>query len=589
MASELEKLLVKLEADTSGLRRALQNAENGVGQYEQKTERTLGRVEGRWRANAGQIGNHVKTIVAAYASVAAAQASISAASDVSAVANMVGLTTERYQEMRFAALQSGVAHETFGEALKKFNENLGQLRTNTGPLRDWMRQFAPDTMRALQATTSLESAFNVMSDAVARLGTAGERAEMTQAAFGQRNDELVLSLSRGSSAFNLIAGSARDFNAVMNDDVIKSLAAAKKEIENWSNSGIVSFGNALAAARGYYTTIRSLATEWWNEELARDQARRDGGGGNVGPTQGETQVAIARLGDISGAFRGVAAAAVAAGEGWAATVTRANALRIKPDYTFADQLMRFERERATLSGSTLETIRVNLTHEQETFRRLVEENKITEAQAQRLRVELHENASAQIRRIYDEEKQKVRESLQPYQDALNNALGGAIDSVIDGKRLEWKAFVSSMIADLAKVGMRKGIMEPLTNSLFGGITTGLQSRDASSGFGDFMSLMSTAFPMRAGGGDIRAGSPVMVGERRPEVFVPSTPGRIVPQERYSSAGGGSGGSVYNIDARNAQIGVEERILAIMASLERGRPRASAVVAGDRRRFPTRKF
>lgn len=55
-----------------------------------------------------------------------------------------------------------------------------------------------------------------------------------------------------------------------------------------------------------------------------------------------------------------------------------------------------------------------------------------------------------------------------------------------------------------------------------------------------------AVPGRALGGPVRAGQPYVVGEKRPELFVPSTSGTIVPQIGRLNAGGG--GSV-TVDAR----------------------------------------
>jgi len=41
----------------------------------------------------------------------------------------------------------------------------------------------------------------------------------------------------------------------------------------------------------------------------------------------------------------------------------------------------------------------------------------------------------------------------------------------------------------------------------------------------------TAIPMRAAGGPVSGGSPYIVGERGPELFVPGSSGSIVPNGR----------------------------------------------------------
>ena len=78
-------------------------------------------------------------------------------------------------------------------------------------------------------------------------------------------------------------------------------------------------------------------------------------------------------------------------------------------------------------------------------------------------------------------------------------------------------------------------------------------------------------PMLAMGGPVSAGSPYVVGERGPELFVPSSSGSIVPNSKMSSGGGGGMGGVtvnYNIAA-----GVSRSELVPILEQERRRLKA----------------
>jgi hypothetical protein len=57
-------------------------------------------------------------------------------------------------------------------------------------------------------------------------------------------------------------------------------------------------------------------------------------------------------------------------------------------------------------------------------------------------------------------------------------------------------------------------------------------------------------PMRAAGGPVMAGSPYIVGERGPELFVPGRSGGIVPND---SLGMGSANVVVNVDASGSNV------------------------------------
>ena len=61
--------------------------------------------------------------------------------------------------------------------------------------------------------------------------------------------------------------------------------------------------------------------------------------------------------------------------------------------------------------------------------------------------------------------------------------------------------------------------------------------------------LSSFFPGRATGGPVSGGTPYMVGEKGPELFVPNTSGTIVPNNKLG--GGGATNVVVNVDAKGS--------------------------------------
>jgi phage-related minor tail protein len=76
--------------------------------------------------------------------------------------------------------------------------------------------------------------------------------------------------------------------------------------------------------------------------------------------------------------------------------------------------------------------------------------------------------------------------------------------------------------------------------------------------------------MRAEGGPVNAGGAYMVGEKGPELFVPSSSGSIVPNGAMGSSGGGSGGVTVNY---NIAAGVSRAELVPILEQERRRLKA----------------
>ena len=98
----------------------------------------------------------------------------------------------------------------------------------------------------------------------------------------------------------------------------------------------------------------------------------------------------------------------------------------------------------------------------------------------------------------------------------------------------------------------------LKATVFNSISGLFQTGGALAGIGGFFGKLLQG---KAGGGDVNEGTPYVVGERGPEIFMPDVSGAIVP---HGKALGGQ--VVYNIDARGADAGVERRILRALKAV-----------------------
>ena len=151
-------------------------------------------------------------------------------------------------------------------------------------------------------------------------------------------------------------------------------------------------------------------------------------------------------------------------------------------------------------------------------------------------------------------------------DRASTSISQAIaDSITEGKNLMeslgniTKQVVNQMIAEF----LRLQVIKPLMGSIFGGMggMSGANTRiggslfsglfssvlgmfgggggmAAAQGFGRTASFMlGGAFSGRASGGTVAPNRAVMVGERGPEIFVPNSGGKIVPNHNMKALGG----------------------------------------------------
>ncbi len=156
---------------------------------------------------------------------------------------------------------------------------------------------------------------------------------------------------------------------------------------------------------------------------------------------------------------------------------------------------------------------------------------------------------------------RVTNDASNFGNAFTNIMGSVENSFVElaktGK-FEFKGLVNSIIADLARIVVRQQITAPLAKAVndaagggLGGLFSGLFGNSSSGSFtGD--SALDIAIGLRASGGPVDAGSPYIVGEKGPELFVPNLAGSIVPN---SAMGGVSIVQNINIDSRSDQASI----------------------------------
>ena len=116
-----------------------------------------------------------------------------------------------------------------------------------------------------------------------------------------------------------------------------------------------------------------------------------------------------------------------------------------------------------------------------------------------------------------------------------------------------KSMAKSVIDSLIQMLVQKYIVD----AAFGAITAGFGGGTTTSTGGGGVTSVTGAL---ARGGVATGGNPYLVGEKGPEVFVPSTTGRVVPNDQL---GGGGVTVVQNI---NVTTGVQQTVRAEIANL-----------------------
>jgi phage-related minor tail protein len=133
---------------------------------------------------------------------------------------------------------------------------------------------------------------------------------------------------------------------------------------------------------------------------------------------------------------------------------------------------------------------------------------------------------------------------------LSTAMSSAVTAVVNGTGTVQEAF-ATMFQNIGRAFLdmaTRMIAQALVMKVLGILMPGSGATAAADPLANFN---AGALQYRANGGPVTSGSPYIVGERGPELFVPGRSGTIVPNE--SMGGGSSTNVVVNVDASGSKV------------------------------------
>ncbi|MES2910628.1 MAG: hypothetical protein V4718_04530 [Pseudomonadota bacterium] len=477
-------------------------------------------------------------------------------------------TAQLNQYAQAIAVQALPALTIFTTALKETIQEIVNLESATqGLSRDEaVQEFAKDTAVAL--ATMVDGIANAVKAFKALYSSAAVLAQLTPAA-------MIDGISRGAADYV--------------DRVKKSIQDASKDVDALS----VGFGFADRVREGFNRAAKDKTFAKSIEAEAKRLEALNGGSLDATP----------RLNFAGGVKADKAGGAAKQSEADRYIESLQKQLEKTQDLTVADQVLLDIQKGRLGSVTEAQKEQILLTARQIDAAREFEQvlkdrraasiaegdavTKVNEAYQSRLKTLLDATASSKLQkdredaRLLTEEFEAGRLTEEKYLEALTarfdlvgekinetntfaKDLGLTFTSAFEDAVSAGKSFgdvLKGLGADLLRLGTRKFVTEPFGNAIDGALKNALSM---SSGGFDYSQAAAAGvdFMFRAAGGPVSAGSPYIVGERGPELMVPSQSGTVVPNHALGVTGGSSKinfAPVIHIDAR-ADIGQIQKIV-----------------------------
>ncbi|TIN82651.1 hypothetical protein [Mesorhizobium sp.] len=146
---------------------------------------------------------------------------ISQFDEIATNAKTVGLKSDTFQALAFAAQQANISQENFNSSLTIFAKNAGLAEKGTGALFAGLKKLNPELLRNILSTDDQEKRLDAVADAMAKTRDATERLALSTVIFGKGGAEMSRILEGGRKSIEAMKKSAQDMGIIIPDELLQ--------------------------------------------------------------------------------------------------------------------------------------------------------------------------------------------------------------------------------------------------------------------------------------------------------------------------------------------------------------------------------
>lgn len=501
-------------------------------------------------------------LLAAGAATAFATSFFKAADAVNDFAEGSGLAIEEVLALQSAMVQAGKGADNAAQMWDRFSTTLGGAADGQKEQADLFKELGVSIADAGGMLRPEIEIFRDLTSVLSQMGPGAERARLQVALFGKQFANVDISkidqLSRNTDKFT---GEAKKG--------VQAIGEIGDAIDEMTEKAKIGFLTLVGKARDAWTGVKKFLGFGEEEAPAPVVNVAKGGiqsGTRVKPVKDTSADAAAKA--LKSYLEGLDAQILKLREGEEAALRFEAAKQGGPaglekmeqiiklrreEAEMQEQLQRNAKEAAQEIAAAEDLRKMRQDQIIKDYERQIEIEK--EAQQVALdamwQAEVTANKELEAMDLTKKEKDEQLELLEDLRDGYKSLGTTIVEAFMQGKSAS-QAFKSALSSLLQKLASRS--LDKFLDAIFKPNMTGAPSL-----FENFMStipVIGGIFGKRAGGGPVNSGSPYIVGERGPELFVPSMSGQVVPNY---AMGGATTVNNYNIQAIDVKS-FEDRIM-----------------------------
>jgi len=140
------------------------------------------------------------------------------------VSERLGISTDAFQELAYAALQADVSQEDFTAAMTRLQKGMVETRMGTGEAMNAFNALGIEMNKADGSAKKSDQVFSEFADGIAGVKDESLRTALVMKVFGKSGGPLVTMLAEGSAGIEKFRKEAKRIGAVIPEDEIKIAA-----------------------------------------------------------------------------------------------------------------------------------------------------------------------------------------------------------------------------------------------------------------------------------------------------------------------------------------------------------------------------